>query len=332
MRVVRVVRFGGPEVLEPGEAPDPVPGVGELLVDVAMAEVLFLDTQLRAGWGREFFSIEPPFVPGEGVTGTVAAVGDGVDDAWLGRRVIVGLSPAGAYRGGGYAERAVAAAEAAIPVPDRLELRDAIAALHDGMMGVGRFEKARLGAGDVALVTAAGGGIGAWLIPLAARAGVTVVAAARGERKLALARERGAHVAVDYSDEDWPARVRSELAERDVDAVFDGAGGPVGARAFELTGRGARFFSYGAASGEFAGVEGGAEQGGVRVFGIDDPLSPADQRRNVEAALAHLAAGAIEPVIGQVVALEHACEAHAAIAERRVVGKTLLATSAGEDG
>lgn len=331
MRVVRVVRFGGPEVLEAGEAPDPVPGPGELVVDAAVAEVLFLDTQLRAGWGRKFFSIEPPFVPGEGVAGTVAAVGDGVDENWLGRRVIAGLSQAGEYGGGGYAGRVIVAAEAAIPVPDGLELRHAIAALHDGMMGVSRLEKAGLGAGDVALVRAAGGSIGAWLIPLAARSGVTVVAAARGERRLALARERGAHAAVEYSEEGWVESVRAELAGRDVDAVFDGAGGPVGARAFELTGRGARFFSYGAASGDFAGVEAEVEQRGVRVFGIDDQLPPADQRRYVEAALAYLAAGEIEPVIGQVVALERASEAHAAITDRRVAGKTLLATGAEGD-
>jgi NADPH2:quinone reductase len=75
MRVVRATRFGGPEVLEPGEAPDPKPGPGEMIVDVAVAEVLFLDTQLRGGWEREYFELELPFVLGEGVAGVVVAVG-----------------------------------------------------------------------------------------------------------------------------------------------------------------------------------------------------------------------------------------------------------------
>lgn len=326
MRVVRAMRFGGPDVLEPGEAPDPVPGPEEVIVDVAVAEVLFLDTQLRAGWGREYFALTPPFVPGVGVAGVVASTSDGVADDWRGRRVVASLSGAGEYGGGGYAERAAAAADALHEVPDWVGLPDAMAALHDGLMGVSRIEKAQLGSGDVVLVTAAGGSIGVWLVPLAVRAGATVVAAVRGERKAALARELGAHVTVDYADEGWAGSVRDELGGRAVDVVFDGAGGAIGAAAFELTARGSRFFSYGAASGEFAGVEAQAERRGVRVFGIDEQLTPEDQRRYVAAALDQLATGAIHPVIGQAVPLDRAAHAHAAIEQRSVAGKTLLLT------
>jgi NADPH2:quinone reductase len=327
MRVVRATGFGDPEVLEPGEAPDPEPGPGELAVDVAVAEVLFLDTQLRAGWGREYFEIPLPFVLGEGVAGVVASVGDGVDRGWVGRPVIAGMSRAGEYQGGGYAERAVVAAEVAIEVPEGVDLKQAIAALHDGLMGVSRLDKAELAAGDLVLVTAAGGSVGTWLVPLAARGGATVIAAARGERKLALARELGAALAVDYSEAGWTESVRAEIGDRDVDVVFDGAGGRIGAEAFELTGRGSRFFSYGSASGAFAGIEAAAARRGVRVVGIDEKLTTTDQRRYARAALARLAAGEIRPVIGQVVPLERAADAHAAIEERRVAGKTLLATA-----
>jgi NADPH2:quinone reductase len=100
-----------------------------------------------------------------------------------------------------------------------------------------------------------------------------------------------------------------------------------GAEAFELTGRGSRFFSYGSASGAFAGIEAAAARRGVRVVGIDEKLTTSDQRRYARAALARLAAGEIRPVIGQVVPLERAADAHAAIEDRRVAGKTLLATS-----
>jgi NADPH2:quinone reductase len=326
MRVVRATRFGGPEVLEPGVAPEPEPGPGEIAVDIAVAEVLFLDTQLRAGWGRDYFELDLPFVLGEGIAGVVASAGDGVDEDRLGRPVIAGMSKAGEYSGGGYAERAVVAADAAIEVPEGVEPRDAIAALHDGLMGVSRVEKAELEPGDVVLVTAAGGSVGIWLVPLAVRAGATVIAAARGERKLALARELGAAVAVDYSEDGWSKSVRAELGARDVDVVFDGAGGRIGAEAFELTGRGSRFFSYGSASGEFAGIDADAERHGVRVVGIDEDLGPSDQRRYAEAALARLAAGEIRPVIGQTVPLERAADAHAAIEARTVAGKTLLVT------
>jgi NADPH2:quinone reductase len=154
-----------------------------------------------------------------------------------------------------------------------------------------------------------------------------VIAAARGERKLALARELGAALAVDYSEAGWTESVRAEIGDRDVDVVFDGAGGRIGAEAFELTGRGSRFFSYGSASGAFAGIEAAAARRGVRVVGIDEKLTTTDQRRYARAALARLAAGEIRPVIGQVVPLERAADAHAAIEERRVAGKTLLATA-----
>jgi NADPH:quinone reductase len=324
MRVVQVTQFGGPAVLKLRRAPEPVPGPREMVVDVDVAEVLFLDTQLRGGWGREYFDLQPPYVPGVGVAGTVSEIGAAVDGRWVGRRVVAGLSEPGFYRGGGYAERAVAAADAVVEVPDELDLRFAIAALHDGVMAESRLEKAQLGDGDVVLITAAGGAIGNWLIPLAARAGARVVAAARGTDKLRVSRERGAHLAVDYSKDDWIHRIRAEIGQRPVDVVFDGAGGASGAAAMTLTHRGSRFFSYGSASGAFAGIEAEAEKRGVVVLGIDDEFTAADQRRYVKSALARLAAGDIRPVIGQVVPLDRAAEAHAAIEGRSVVGKTLL--------
>jgi NADPH2:quinone reductase len=191
-------------------------------------------------------------------------------------------------------------------------------------MAESRLEKAQLGDGDVVLITAAGGAIGNWLIPLAAMAGARVVAAARGTNKLRVSRERGAHLAVDYSKDDWIDRIRAEIGQRPVDVVFDGAGGAIGAAAIALTDRGSRFFSYGSASGAFAGIEAEAEKRGVVVLGIDDDFTAADQRRYVKSALARLAAGDIRPVIGQVVPLDRAAEAHAAIEGRSVVGKTLL--------
>lgn len=318
MRSMQVTRFGGPEVLQPAEVQDPEPGAGELLVDVEVAEVLFLDTQLRAGWGGDYFAMEPPFVPGVGVAGNVAAAGER-GEHWLGKRVIASTSGAGEYRGGGYAERALVVAESALEIPAGLEGERAIAALHDGVMAVTRVEKAGLGGGDVALVTAASGAIGTWLLPLLTRAGVTVVAAARGERKLSLATERGADVVVDYGEDGWARGVG-----REVDAVFDGAGGRIGAGAFGLLRRGGRFFSYGAAAGDFPDVEAAAAERGVEIVGIDDRLTAGDMQRAAETALRLLADGVVEPVIGQSVPLERAAVAHAAIAARTVAGKTLL--------
>src|SRR5699024_4276316 len=149
-----------------------------------------------------------------GVAGPVRAVGAGVDADWGGRRVIASTSAPGEYRGGGYAERAVAPAAHAHVIPDGLDAQHAIAALHDGAMGISRVAKAGLRVGDAALITAASGAIGTWLVPLLKADGVTVIAAARGERKLALAAERGADVVVDYGADGWTDQI-----DREVDAV-----------------------------------------------------------------------------------------------------------------
>lgn len=79
MRVVHATKFGGPDVLVPCEAQDPVAGPGQVVVGASVAPVLFLETQVRSGWGLEHFPVEPTYVPGAGVVGKVISVGEGVD-------------------------------------------------------------------------------------------------------------------------------------------------------------------------------------------------------------------------------------------------------------
>ncbi|MFD0540819.1 alcohol dehydrogenase catalytic domain-containing protein [Actinomadura luteofluorescens] len=90
MRAVWLREFGGPEVLVAGDAPDPVPGEGRVLVEVEFANITFVETQIRSGTGPMPVRWEPPVIPGNGVGGVVAAVGDGVDVALVGS----GSSPA----------------------------------------------------------------------------------------------------------------------------------------------------------------------------------------------------------------------------------------------
>lgn len=127
MRAVEAVASGGPEVLEVRrQLPAPAALAGEVVIDVAVAPVLFLDTQIRAGLGRDWFPARPPYVPGRGVAGTVGLAGTDVEPAWVGRRVVAD-TPAG-----GYLEQAVVPAGRLIPVPDGVDLADAAALLHDG--------------------------------------------------------------------------------------------------------------------------------------------------------------------------------------------------------
>ncbi|MBA2446424.1 MAG: zinc-binding dehydrogenase [Chloroflexi bacterium] len=321
MRVVQATRFGGPEVLVTSEAPDPVAGPGQVVVDVSVAPVLFVDTQIRRGWGGEWFTVKPPYVPGVGVAGQVLSVGEGVDPGWAGRQVVTDTGERG-----GYAERAVAPAEGLIQVPDGLGLPEAAALLHDGRTALGLAEGARIRPGEWVLITAAGGGLGSLLVQLAHAAGARVIGAARGQRKLDLARELGAEAAVDYSEPDWPEQVREATGGPGPDVVFDGVGGQIGLAAFEITARGGRVSAHGAPSGGFAEIDPReAERRGVTVRGIQHvQFSPADGKRLIERVLSEAAAGRIRPVIGQTFPLERAADAHAAIDARGVIGKTLL--------
>lgn len=321
MRSVQVTEFGGPEVLRVSTVPAPEPGPGEVLVEVEAAEILFLDTQLRAGWGRDFFALEPHYTPGVGVAGRVVALGLGAEDSWRDARVIASTSSVGEYRGGGYAEQAIAPLAHTYRVPDGVDLTDALAALHDGVMGVSRIEKSGLKVGDTALVTAASGGIGVWLVPLLA--GVRVAATAHGSHKVEFARDRGADIAVDYGEKGWAEEIRRLLGD-EVDVVFDGAGGDLGRTALSLLARGGRFFSYGSAAGDFANAEEQAKERGIEVIGLHEIFTDEDMGRAAQTALQRLSDGTVRPVIGQRLPLEQAAEAHAAIADRRVAGKSVL--------
>ncbi|TDD95611.1 zinc-binding dehydrogenase [Actinomadura rubrisoli] len=311
MRVVWLKEFGGPEVLVPGEAPDPVAEAGQVVVDVEFANITFVETQFRSG-GPSPFTPELPMIPGNGVGGVVAAVGAGADPALVGRRVVTSTGGSG-----GYAEQAAVDAAGLFEVPDGLELDDAVALLADGRTATMMLRAADPRPGERVLVEAAAGGVGTLLVQLAKAAGARVVAAAGGGPKLDVARRLGADEVVDYREPGWSETVG------EVDVVFDGVGGDVGREAFTLLERGGRMVSFGLASGEWADIpEEAAADRGVAL--VRPTASPEELRGFTVSALAEAAAGRLKPVIGQRFPLDGASDAHAAMQSRATVGKTLL--------
>jgi NADPH:quinone reductase len=315
VRAVLISEFGPPEVLVAGDVPDPVAVAGQALIDVEIANITFVETQLRAGKAPHP-SMAPrlPVIPGNGVGGVVAEVGDGVDATLVGTRVITSTGGSG-----GYAERVAVDAAGVIPVPEGVGLPEAVALLADGRTAMSLMLTAEVRPNERVLVEAAAGGVGSLLVQLSAGAGARVVAAAGGERKLRVARELGADEAVDYTQPAWTERVRDG-----VDVVFDGVGGAVGRAAFELVRPGGRFSSFGLASGAFTDIpEADAARREVTVIrGMR--LDPERLRELSRAALAEAEAGRLRPLIGQTFPLERAAAAHAAIEARATVGKTLL--------
>jgi NADPH:quinone reductase len=320
MRAVVMREFGPPEVLQLAETAEPQAGPGQVIIDAEIANITFVETQVRAGKPPHPAMLPAlPAILGNGVGGTVAEAGTGADRGLTGRRVVTSLNGTG-----GYAERAVATAVQLVEVPDELALRDAVALLADGRTALALAGRARLTKGDTVLVEAAGGGVGTLLVQLARNAGARVVALAGDERKLQVARDLGADITISYGDHDWPLRVRDAVGT--VDVVFDGVGGGIGGAAFGLLGPGGRFCAFGMASGSFAPVTPEiAQQRQVTVLqGAGAGLSPGELTALVRDALAEAAAGRIRPVIGQEVPLARAADAHAAIEARATIGKTLL--------
>ncbi|MFI9587167.1 zinc-binding dehydrogenase [Streptomyces sp. NPDC052236] len=321
MRVVQAREFGGPEVLVTAEVPDPVAGPGEVVVAVAAVDTIFAETQIRAGVFGKHFTVQPPYVPGGGIAGTVRAVGRGVDEAWLGRRVITSLGPTG-----GYAEQAVASAAKLVAIPDGLGLTEAAALIHDGVTATALLEFTGLTAGERVLILGASGGMGTLLVQLAKAVGAQVVGVARGEAKVSLVRELGADAVVDATGDDWVGRARTALGAGGAQVVLDGVGGAMGLAAFALTADGGRFSAHGAPTGDFAQVDAAvAERRGIKLLGIADvQLSDGEYVRLAAKALGEAAGGRLRPVIGGTFPLSGAADAHRAIEGRGLLGKALL--------
>lgn len=326
MLAIHVHEFGGPDQLRAEEIADPAPAAGQVRIAVASAGVHLVDVALRSG--RSLGPFGPPalpVVPGREVAGVVDAVGEGVDaDRWLGARVVANLGPAG----GGYAELALAPADALHLLPDGVSFDDAVAMIATGAMALAIVELAAPTADDVAVVTAAAGGIGTVLIQELLRAGTEVVALVGDQAKLAVVDDLGARWSFSYVTRDWPQRVRAAVGSRPITLACDGVGGDIGRSALELLSVGGRFVMYGEASGSICPLTGedlfrrgvtATAAAGARLLNRPGGLRPLEDR-----SLAALREGILAPVIGRRFPLVEVAEAHRAVEARSTIGKTLL--------
>lgn len=310
MHAIVLHEFGPAENLRYEPVDDPEPGPGQVRIAVAAAGVHLIDTAIRSGRPMGPMPLpELPAIPGREVAGVVDALGEEVDPSWQGRRVVAHLGMASA----GYAELAVREVEHLHALPDGVADDVAVAMIGTGRTAMAILDVARIGAGDVVLVTAAAGGLGSLLTQAARHAGATVVGAA-GSSKL----DRVvADVKVDYSRPDWPAEVG-----REVTVVLDGVGGEVGRAAFELLARGGRHVIYGWSSGEMTSISTGDIV--ARSLTVSSALvRPGSMRALEERSLAAAAEGRLTPLLTRF-PLAEAAAAHAALEGRETVGKVVL--------
>lgn len=323
MRAITLPEFGGPEALVPAEVPDPVPGPGEVLIDVVTAGVNRADVRQRQG------HYPPPpgasELPGLEVSGTVAGLGEGVDAWAVGDEVCALLS------GGGYAARVTAPAGQLLPVPRGVSLRDA-AALPEVVCTVWSnvFLTANLQPGEVLLVHGGSSGIGTMAIQLARSVGARIAVTAGSRVKLDACHELGAEILVNYREEDFVEVVRELTDGHGADVILDVVGAQYLARNVEVLAPAGRLVVIGLQGGRTGELDlGKLLTKRAAVIATSLRVRPLAEKATIVAAVrVHvwplLESGAVRPVIHARYPLEDAAAAHRAMEEGSHVGKILL--------
>jgi NADPH2:quinone reductase len=215
MQATRIHNNGGPEVLTYEEVPTPQPGPGEARVKLAASGVNFIDTYQRKG----LYPLKLPIILGQEGGGVVDAVGQGVTEVKPGDKVVYTSVLAS------YAEYVIVPVGRLIPVPDGVSLEVATAAMLQGLtaqyLATSTYP---LHPGDIALVHAAGGGVGQLLTQIAKKRGARVLGTVSNEEKAALARASGADEIIYYTKEDFVAAVKRLTDGKGVHVVYDSVG------------------------------------------------------------------------------------------------------------
>lgn len=216
MHAIEITETGGPEVLTYVEKQQPVPGSGEVLIKAEAIGVNFLDTYFRSG----LYPRDTPFVVGNEVCGTVAAVGDNVAALKVGDRVVT------AQANGAYAEYSVAAADFCAYVPDGVDPEVAAASLLKGMTAHYLIKSTYpVQQGDAVLVHAGAGGVGMILTQWATSMAARVISTVSTPEKAEMSRSAGAIEVLDYPDDpaEFGAKIK-DLTDGGVSVVYDGVG------------------------------------------------------------------------------------------------------------
>jgi len=328
MKAIQISRPGGAEVLELVDLPMPEPKPGEVLVRARAIGVNYFDLLIRTGKYRWMPKL--PFVPGNEMSGQIAAVGAGVSKLHDGQKVFLAGYDIG-NRGGLYAEYAVAPAEAVWPLPETVDFDDAAALTNYQLAWLLMHRAARGVEAKTVVVLGAAGGVGTALIDVARIAGAEAIGVAGGAAKCAFVKQRGAIAAIDHGTENLAERVREITGGRGADIVFDhiaGKGLPERLKALAPLGM---LVSYAVLGGMpegdlFAALRANLEASpAVRCFTMHTlDHWPEPRREAMEQAIEMLASGKAQPAIAARLPLAEAAKAHALIEGRKAMGKVVL--------
>lgn len=328
MKVIQIGRTGGPEVLVPLEVDMPSPGPGEVLVKADAIGVNYFDTMIRTG--RYRWMPKLPFVPGNEMSGHIAAVGPGAHAFKVGQRVFIAGYEIG-NRGGLYAEYAAVPEKAAWPLSDNTGPDEATTLTNYQLAIILLHHAARGITPNTVVVYGAAGGVGTALIDVARLAGARVIGTASGADKCAFVRSRGADHAIDYSRENVIERVLELTDGRGADILFDHVAGKAFTDALKMVAPLGMIVSYAVLGGMpetdlFAAMRSNIERSpAVRCFTMHTYDHMEAPRRDAMArATGLLGSGKVQPAIAERIPLIEASRAHWLIEKRTAMGKIVL--------
>ena len=330
MRALLVREHGPIESLTLGDAPDPAPGPGQVLVDVRAASINFPDLLVIGG---TYQKLPPrPFSPGKDFAGVVASVGEGVTSCKPGDRVTAQIEF------GAYAEKCVVREANCHVIPDRMSLSDAAA------MGLTYLtahfslcERARYQPGEVVLVNGAAGGVGVAAVQIAKALGATVIASVSSEDKAKLAKANGADhvVRTDVADirDSFRQQVFEAIGKRGVDIIVDPVGGDVFDASFRTIAWSGRVVIVGFAEGRIPQIKAGILLvKNISLIGLqwsDYRDREPEKVRKVQRELFRMyEEGKLKPHVMATYPIEEHRQALAVVRDRKVVGKVVMVMGA----
>jgi NADPH:quinone reductase len=322
MKAIVCKAWGLPETLVIEEQANLVPAAGEIVIDIMAAGVNFPDVLIIQN--KYQFKPELPFTPGNELAGTVHAVGAGVTQYKVGDKVFA-FVPQGAF-----AQQVKVTADAVLPMAAGMDFDTAAAiTLTYGTSHHAVVDRAQLKAGETMLVLGAAGGVGLAAIEIGKALGARVIAAASTAEKLAVCKEHGADVLINYTTEDLREAIKAATNGKGPDVVYDPVGGSYTEPAFRSIAWRGRYLVIGFANGEIPKLPlnlpllKGASLVGV-FWGDFARREPAHNLAAMQELMRWLAEGKIKPHISARYALADTPQALIDMASRKVTGKIVI--------
>jgi NADPH:quinone reductase len=322
MKAVLCKSWGLPDTLVIEEVPDVVPGPGQVAIDIHAAGVNFPDVLIIQN--KYQATPELPFTPGSELAGIIREVGEGVTHLKVGDKVLAFASR------GAFAQQIAVPVQLVMPMPPGMDFDTAAAVtLTYGTSHHAIVDRAQLKAGETMVVLGAAGGVGLAAVDIGKALGARVIAAASSDEKLAICKEHGADVTINYSTQDLREAIKIATGGKGADVIYDPVGGAYAEPAFRSIAWRGRYLIIGFANGEIPKLPlnlpllKGASLVGV-FWGEFTRREPAANQAAMQELMKWMAEGKIKPHISGRYALADTAQALNDMAARKVTGKVVI--------